>query len=253
MTTTRRSILHGSAVSALAALGRAATQETASRKKRVLAILGDAYHCVAPLDSALVARLRKASWEATVVIDYNVPFDDFPKYDLIIQSREGREYVKFLRDRDANPPNKGDARWITPAQEQKYEDYVNGGGRFFSYHDGFSYPKGNGISRVARSYFVRHPAIVDINVTATGKMPEMTAGITPFTVADEEYQVEMDESRTSVFLESHSPEHGRAPQGWAHTYGKGKVGVLIPGHSVATINHPMIQRCIQNITDWLIA
>jgi hypothetical protein len=235
-----------------AGLGRSASQNQSTGRKRVLAILGDAYHCVAPLDSALVTRLRKAGWEATVVIDYNVPFDDFPKYDLIIQSREGREYVKFLRDRDANPPNKGEARWITPAQEQKYEDYVNGGGRIFYYHDGFSYPKGNGISRVARSYFVRHPAIVNINVTATGKMPELTEGITPFTVADEEYEVEMDESQTSVFLESRSPEHGRAPQGWAHAYGKGKVAVLIPGHSVATINHPMVQRCVQNITDWLV-
>ena len=258
MDTKRRQLLQTSAAYALgvlgsAGLGASAVQNQPVGKKRVLAILGDAYHCVAPLDSALVARLRRAGWEATVVIDYNVPFDDFPKYDLIIQSREGREYVKFLRDRDANPPNKGEARWITPAQEQKYEDYVNGGGRFFSYHDGFSYPKGNGISRVARAYFVRHPAIVNINVTATGKMAEMTEGITPFTVADEEYVVEMDESQTSVFLESHSPEHGRAPQGWAHTYGKGKVGVLIPGHSVATITHPMIQRCIQNITAWLIA
>ena len=83
-------------------------------------------------------------------------------------------------------------------------------------------------------------------------MPELTEGITPFTVADEEYEVEMDESQTSVFMESRSPEHGRAPQGWAHSYGKGRVGVFIPGHSIATINHPMVQRCVQNITDWLL-
>ena len=257
MNTTRRRMLQSSAASGLAALGlagsgRSATQDTSPRKKRVLAILGDAYHSVAPLDSALVGRLRASGWEAVVIMDYAVPFDDFGGFDLIIQSREGREYVKYYRDRDGNPANKGEARWITSAQEQKYEDYVNAGGRIFFYHDGFSYPKGNGISRVARSYFIRHPAVVGINVTLTGKMPELTEGITPFTCADEEYQVEMDESQTSVFLESHSPEHGRSPQAWAHTYGKGKVGVLIPGHNVATQTHPMIQRCIQNITNWLV-
>lgn len=258
MNTTRRRILQSSAASGLAVLGgadlgRSANQETGARKKRALAILGDAYHCVAPLDAALVARLRRTGWETVVVMDYAVPWNDFGKFDLIIQSREGREYVNYLRDRDANPPNKGEARWLTPAQEQKFEDYVNAGGRLFLYHDGFgAYPKGNGVSRVARAYFIRHPAIVSINVTTTGKMPELTEGITPFTVADEEYQVEMDESQTSVFMESRSPENGRAPQGWAHTYGKGKVAVLIPGHSVATINHPMVQRCIQNITDWLV-
>lgn len=258
MNPTQRRILQSSAASGLAVLGRAglgtsATQIQSSGKKRVLAILGDAYHCVAPLDSALLGRLRRNGWEAVVIMDYAVPWDDFSQYDLIIQSREGREYVRYLRDRDGNPPNKGEARWLTPAQEQKYEDYVNAGGRLFLYHDGFgAYPKGNGVSRVARSYFIRHPAIVSINVSPTGKMPELTEGITPFAVADEEYQVEMDESQTSVFLESRSPEHGRAPQGWAHSYGKGKVAVLIPGHSVATINHPMVQRCVQNITDWLV-
>ncbi|MCX6626668.1 MAG: ThuA domain-containing protein, partial [Candidatus Solibacter sp.] len=212
-----------------------------------------AYHCVAPLDAALVGGLRKSGWEAVTIMDYSVPWDDFAKFDLIILSREGREYTQFYRDRDANPPNRGTARWLTPAQEQKFEDYVNAGGKLFHYHDGFSYPKGNAISRVARSFFVRHPQIVNINVTTTGKMPALTEGITPFTVADEEYQVEMDESQTSVFLESHSPEHGRAPQGWAHTYGKGKVAVLIPGHNAATINHPMMLRCQQNIIGWLTA
>lgn len=258
MNAIRRRILQTSAISGLALLGGAglggANQTTDSRKKRVLAILGDAYHCVAPLDAALVASLRKSGWEAVTIMDYNVPWDDFAKYDLIILSREGREYPRFYRERDANPPNKGEARWLTPAQEAKFEDYVTAGGKLFLYHDGFgAYPKGNGVSRVARAYFIRHPAVVGINVTLTGKMPELTEGITPFTCADEEYQVEMDESLTSVFMESHSPEHGRAPQGWAHTYGKGKVAVLIPGHNVATINHPMVQRCIQNITSWLTA
>jgi type 1 glutamine amidotransferase len=53
-------------------------------------------------------------------------------------------------------------------------------------------------------------------------------------------------------MESHSPEHGRAPQGWAHTYGKGKVAVFIPGHSVQTMTHPMVRRTIDNCIDWLL-
>ncbi|MEK7406448.1 MAG: ThuA domain-containing protein [Acidobacteriota bacterium] len=255
MNTTRRQLLHtASSLAALAAVsGRNADGQTAARKKRVLAILGDAYHAVAPLDAALVARLRKAGWEAVTIMDYAVPWEDFGQFDLIILSREGREYVRFYRERDTNPAaNRRDVSWLTPAQELKFEDYVNAGGRLFLYHDGFgNYPKGGGVSRVARAWFIRHPAIVNIQVTPTGKMPELTDGVTPFTVADEEYQVEMDESQTSVFMESRSPEHGRAAQGWAHSYGKGKVAVFIPGHSPATITHPMVQRCVQNIIGWL--
>lgn len=223
-------------------------------QKRVLAILGDAWHRVAPLDQALVSGLREEGWEAVVIMDYNVPWDDFDSYDLIIMSREGREYVRYYRERDTNPSvADGRAYWLTPAQEQKFEDYVNAGGRLFLYHDGFgNYECGNGVSRVARSCFLRHPPIVEIQVSPTGAMPELEAGITPFTVSDEEYEVEMDESLTNVFLESHSPEHGRAPQAWAHTYGEGKVAVLIPGHEMTTINHPMIRLAMQNCKDWLL-
>ena len=252
MNTTRRQIL-GATIALAAGPARAADEKTGARKKRVLAILGDAYHAVAYLDGALVGRLRKAGWEAVTIMDYAVPWDDFGKFDLIVLSREAHEYIRFFRERDSNPAvSKMEALWLTPAQEQKFEDYVKAGGRLFLYHDGFGfYPKGGAVSRVAKSFFIRHPAMVNINVTPTGKMPELTEGVTPFNVVDEEYQVEMDESQTSVFLESHSPEHGRAPQGWAHPYGKGKVAVLIPGHNAATISHPMVQRAIQNITGWL--
>jgi hypothetical protein len=258
MKETRRQLIRRATACGVAALASApagaAEEKTSARKKRVLAILGDAYHAVAPLDGALVGRLRKAGWEAVTIMDYAVPWDDFGKFDLIILSREGHEYVTYFKERDSNPAvNSREARWLTPAQEQKFKDYVKAGGRLFLYHDGFGYyPKGGAISRLAKAYFIRHPAIVNIQVAPTGKMPELTAGVTPFTVADEEYEVEMDEGQTSVFLESHSPEHGRAAQGWAHPYGKGKVAVLIPGHNTATIMNPMIRRCTENVTEWLI-
>lgn len=221
-------------------------------EKRVLAILGDGWHRVAPLDRHLVGKLRDSGWEAVVIMDYNVPWDDFDSYDLIILSREGHEFVQYYRERDTNPDAER-GYWLTPDQAQHFEDYVNAGGRLFLYHDGFgNYPCEYAIPRVARSCFIRHPAIVEINVSPTGKMPELTEGVPPFVVSDEEYEVEMDESETNVFLESHSPEHGRSPQGWAHTYGDGKVAVLIPGHRMDTIAHPMINRLVQNIFDWLI-
>jgi len=256
---TRRRMIQAAAASGFTALtgtGRAHGQSPGSdaKKKRVLAILGDAYHCVAPLDAALVAPLRKDGYQATVIMDYAVPWDDFAGYDLIILSREAHEYVKFFRDRDTNPgsADRAAALWITPAQEQKFEDYVNAGGRLFLYHDGFGfYPKGGAVSRLARSYFIRHPASVNIEISPTGKMPELTRGVTPFNVVDEEYEVEMDESQTSVFIESRSPEHGRKAQGWAHSYGKGKVAVFIPGHSAPVSSHPMVRQSVLNILDWL--
>jgi hypothetical protein len=133
---TRRQVIRAATASGLAALGstglgRSQDQARTAEKKRVLAILGDAYYCVAPLDAVLVAPLRKSGYEAVVIMDYAVPFDHFKSYDLIILSREGHEYVKFFRDRDTNPASATNSRplWITPAQEQKFEDYVKAGGK----------------------------------------------------------------------------------------------------------------------------
>jgi type 1 glutamine amidotransferase len=255
MTTTRRRFLQAAAASSLAALGstrRARAGGESQRKKRALVILGDAYHCVAPLYGALVSNLKRSGYAPVTIIDYSVPFDDFGSYDLIVLSRYAYDDVTFFRERDARPARKGRAFWLTAEEEQKFEDYVKGGGRLFLHHDGIGfYPKDRAISRLAKAFFIKHPPIVEIEVSPTGTMPEMTEGVTPFKVADEEYQVEMDESRTSVFLESHSPQHGRAPQGWAHTYDEGKVAVLIPGHSHDVLMHPMVRRSIQNVVDWL--
>ncbi|MBI4877536.1 MAG: hypothetical protein HY822_23140, partial [Acidobacteria bacterium] len=110
MNTTRRQLLHAATASSLATEAAGA-----ARQKRVLAILGDAYHSVAPLDAALVGRLRKAGWEAVTIMDYAVPWEDFGKFDLIVLSREGHEYVTYFKERDSNPAvNKRDARWLTP-------------------------------------------------------------------------------------------------------------------------------------------
>jgi len=221
--------------------------------KLVLAILGDGWHRVAPLDQLLVSPLRRNGWKAVVIMDYDVPWTDFDKYDLIILSREGHEFIQYYKDRDMKPMPEERAHWLTLEQAQKFEDYVNAGGRLLLYHDGFgNYPCEYAMAKLARACFIRHPAIVDITVSPTSAMPELTEGITPFVVADEEYEVEMDESQTSVFMESHSPEHGRAVQGWAHDYGEGKVAVFVPGHHLATMRHPMVNQSVQNILAWLL-
>jgi hypothetical protein len=226
---------------------------SSANKKRVLAILGDGWHRVAPLDRHLVGKLRNKDWEAVVIMDYNVPWDEFDTYDLIILSREGHEFVEYYRNRDTNPDHER-GYWLTQEQSQKFVDYVNGGGRMLLYHDGFgNYPCDYGPAIIARSCFIRHPPIVEITVNPTGKMPELTEGVpSSFVVSDEEYEVNMDESKTSVFLESHSPQHGRSPQGWAHTFGDGKVVVIVPGHRMDTIENPMINRIVQNAFDWLL-
>jgi uncharacterized protein len=221
-------------------------------KKKALAILGDAHHSVFPLYRAIVRQLQEKGFDTDVILDYDVPFAALSEYDMVVLSRYAYNDVVLCKQYNFNFAKGKDNLWLTAQQEQAFEEYVKAGGRLFLHHGGFGfYPKGRAITRLAKAHFVTHPPMGTITITSTGNLPELTRGMEPFEVEDEEFVVEMDESQTSVFLESHSKENGRFAQGWAHPYGKGKVAVLIPGHDKKVLFHPMVKQCISNVIERL--
>ena len=215
--------------------------------KKALAILGDFWHGVAPLNRAIVPHLDKKGYTTDIIPDYAVPFDRFSEYDLIILSRYYVRDCKQLETREGDPRKYG---WLTPEQEEAFEKYVLEGGNIFFHHDGIGfYPKDGAISRLAKAYFVTHPPVVNITVVPVGDYAGLNEGVQPFIIHDEEYELEIDPSETNVFMESYSEEHGHAYQGWAHDYGEGKVVVFVPGHDRYALWSPMVQKSIANILD----
>ena len=228
------------------------TADNANAKKKALAILGDAHHSVFPQYSAIVRELQKKGYHTDVILDYDVPFEELSEYDIVVLSRYAYDDVVLCKEHNFNFAKGKDNLWLTSEQEQAFEDFVKAGGRLFLHHDGIGfYLKDRAISRLAKAHFITHPPVGKITVKATGNFPDLTKGIEPFDVVDEEYIVEMDESQTGVFLESRSEKNGRFAQGWAHEYGKGKVAVFIPGHDKNVLFHPMVKQCIKNVIEWL--
>lgn len=226
--------------------------QTVKDRKRALAILGDAHHSVFPLYLSIVKEMEKQGYETDIIMDFNVPFDKFSKYDLIVLSRYAYNDVVLSRDYGFDFSKASENLWLSSSQEQAFEDFVMAGGRLMFHHDGIGYyPKGGPIHRLSKAHYLRHPPINEITVTSIGDHPELTAGIEPFVIIEEEFVVEMDESQTTIFLESHSEENGRTAMGWTHEYGKGRVVVLIPGHNRAVLFHPMFKQCLNNALSWL--
>jgi type 1 glutamine amidotransferase len=216
--------------------------------KKALAILGDAWHAPAPLNLALVKKLQK-EYDVDTVINYDVPFDHFSEYDLIVISKYGLDDVK-LYSKHVEPYNKD--FWMTEEQENLFVQYVENGGKLFIHHDGFDfYRKGGGINTLAKAYFINHPPIGKITVSPVEGFDEFNKGIEPYEIADEEYNLEMDETQTNIFLTSYSQRSGRSVQGWYHDFGKGKVAVFIPGHELNVLIHPMVSQGIENVINWL--
>ena len=196
--------------------------------------------------------MEKKGIQTDVVYDNDVPFDKLSDYDIIVISRYGiNDLHNFEHGLFLKGPKTNENKWVTKDQENKFEEYVRNGGSLFMHHDGHCYYNENGaIARLAKATHDGHPAKVDIEIYPTGDMPELTEGIETFEISDEEFRMEIQDS-TTVFLKSHSKEHGTSNQGWAHEYGKGKVVVLVPGHDTYGLQHKMVRKLISNAVDYL--
>jgi hypothetical protein len=223
-------------------------------EKRALAILGDMWHCVAPLNRYIVREIEGFGYRTDVVMDQQVPFESLDAYEIIVLSKYAWDDARRFRERvHGTPAAKNDEmRWLTPEQEDLLEAWVENGGRLLLHHAGIGYyRKYGGIHRLSKAFFIKHPPVTTISLRPTGTMPDLMEGVVPFVLEDEEYEMEFDESQTTVFLESKSEANGRFPQGWAHDYGAGKVVVFVPGHDMRSLSHPMVGICIRRIIQHL--
>jgi len=217
-----------------------------------LAIIGDAWHAAAPLHRAIVRQMEAKGIQTDVVYDNNAPFEKFSGYEIIVISRYGMDDLyNFNNNLFNKDPKRKENIWVTNEQENKFEEYVRKGGKLFMHHAGHCYYNENGaITKLAKAIHEGHPERVEIEIYPTGNLPELTAGIQSFRIKDEEFRMEIQDS-TTIFLKSHSEEHGTSNQGWAHDYGKGKVVVVIPGHYSDGLDHKMVRKLISNAIDYL--
>ena len=231
---------------------RASEHNTSNQGKRGLAIIGDAWHCAAPLYQAIVKQMEAKGIQTDVVYDNDAPFDRLDDYDIIVISRYGmNDLYNFENGLFLKGPKTKENIWVTHNQENRLEEYVQNGGSLFMHHDGHCYYNKNGaITRLAKATHNGHPEKIEIEIYPTGDMPELSEGIEPFRINEEEFRMEIQDS-TTVFLKSHSEEHGTTNQGWAHEYGKGKVVVLVPGHDTTGLQHKMVRKLISNAVDYL--
>jgi len=213
--------------------------------KKALAIYGDGFHATLPLHASIGAALETCNYTVDTVIDFDIPYDHFSDYDLIVISRYGRDDVHFLRAKE-------ERLWLTESNAKKLEDYVFSGGKLFLHHDAFAlYPEGHIMCKLAKAVFINHPPIGSMTVVPVLTEHPLTKDIPEVTLKDEEYVLTFDPEESTVFAEAHSAEHGRSIQGWHHAYGKGNVVVFIPGHNPEVLFNPTVAQYFNNIIRYL--
>jgi uncharacterized protein len=139
--------------------------------------------------------------------------------------------------------------WVTAEVEAAFLDYVRRGNGLLAIHSGTAgYQETPLLRGLLGGVFARHPAQCQVTVEPRQGHP-LTAGVAPFTLVDEHYMMDMDDSQVDVFLTAHS-EHGAQPAGWTRAEGAGRVAVLTPGHNLEIWLHPSYQALIHNCLGW---
>lgn len=139
--------------------------------------------------------------------------------------------------------------WMTDTVQAAFAEYVRRGSGLLAIHSGTAeYAEKPVLRRLLGGVFDHHPEQCPVTVTPHPGHALSTASA-PFTVNDEHYFMTIDDPHADVFVTA-SSEHGDQPGGWQRIEGRGRVGVLTPGHNLEVWLHPSFQTLVRNCLHW---
>ncbi len=159
------------------------------------------------------------------------------------------EYPVVVLTKSNNVSSTDRSHWVTEDVQAAFRDYVRRGNGLLVIHSGSAEYRDLPVLRgVLGGVFASHPPQCPVTVEPReGHL--LTAGSAPFTLVDEHYIMELDDSQADVFLTTTSA-HGTQPGGWTRSEGDGQVCVLTPGHNLEVWLHPSYQALIHNALRW---
>ena len=144
-------------------------------------------------------------------------------------------------------------RWMQPNQEEAIEAFVKGGGSFLVLHNSaWNYPHEDGYRRTVGGYYMFHPPFQEFNVHVVDSDHPITAGVTDYSIEDEQHFLWFDYDRVHVLTRSQGHDGRESVAGFCHEYGDGRVVYLGHGHRLSSLQHPMAQKLMTNAVNWLL-
>ena len=206
---------------------------------RILALVGDYYHCSDQLYS-LVSSLPLFDDATLTTIRYPEQPDssELAQYDLVILAMMGQ-----LR------PRESEEYWIDEAAQRALADHVGDGAGLLVFHAGTaSHPESGALRELTGGRFIHHPPEhPTVTISVVGSHP-ITEGVSTFAHPDEHYFMEVDDGVTPLLL-AHS-SLGEQSAGWCRSHGQGRVAVVVPGHTREMLEDPMLRRLVSNAVGW---
>ncbi|WP_134703062.1 ThuA domain-containing protein [Ammoniphilus sp. YIM 78166] len=212
-------------------------------KETIVAVLGDYYHSREALQSTLEQSIQGLEGE------YEISYLTVQELAGALADRPAA--VIFSAENRVNPQDKEVRRWMDDGAATAIRNYVEDGGSWLGWHSGLaSYDEVRDYVSLLRGQFKYHPKE---HQTVTYTLNHNDLGIEDhhsFSVKDEHYFVECDESNTQVFLHSSSVD-GDSIAGWYHSVGQGRVCCFTPAHTTEALQHPSMIAMLSQILKYL--
>ena len=193
---------------------------------KVLVISGDRWH---PTD-IVRAGLNKLKGFEFIYADTADNFEDY-------------NAVMLLKDNCVSAENQ--TEFMQNGFADKLIKYVENGGSLFAVHAGTCAARNiEGLYKLIGCKFNHHPAACTVTYKFNDR-PDME-----FVGLDEHYHIDLYEQPRDVFMYSVS-QHGTQIGGYRKQYGRGKVAVATPGHTLGIWQDPQMTLMLTEQLNWL--
>lgn len=212
--------------------------------KKILMILGGTWHDFEGFAAAITPVLEKAGHKVEATYDLDaLTRIAAGRYDLVLLNTR----IGELRQ-DDGPTAPG----LADAQAESLAGWVRGGGGLLAIHAatvaGQTSPT---LRALVGGVFVEHPPQFSFTVYPLYGGHPITAGIEVFTVHDEFYVQEHDDT---VAIHAIALDRGVAhPMVWSRSEGQGRVAYIAMGHGPEVWELEPYQRLMLQAIEWLTA
>ena len=143
---------------------------------------------------------------------------------------------------------------VTEVMGGEFRKYVEAGGGFLSIHSGNVFlGDGDGVeeyNNFTGNRFITHPLRCEVQMNKTKDHPIMSGVADSFVLRDEHYEIELLANDMDIFLTSSSTTGGTQIAGYTREFGKGRLCVLTPGHTLSVWQNPEFKKMLINAIEW---
>ena len=215
-------------------------------KKKVLVLTGDYWHPSDTITPLIELMFPSSEWDTDATEDPNALLRCSPAPDLFVSFKDASE------DNRVPTPIWCDDNW----SETLKKLIAEGGMGFLAVHCGLAdIPEEHLMTQeILHARFISHPPQCEVRFIPEKQHP-ITENVVEFTFpsVDEHYVMEMTPNAATEILAHTVSQHGRQPSLWAHSFGKGRVCCVTPGHTTENLTCPEYVKLLKNAAEWCAA